>query len=752
MDNNKVEIQVGVKVDGASKVDALGSSLHSTAESAGALGDKGAQSAAGLNQANSSAAGYAATSTKLRDGLESVSSQMASANFALNFKQYGTAIGEFAARLMGAKDRTEELAQAEKTAAAIAQDGIEQRKRMAAATQEAIDKQYDLSKAGKEAITEFDKMTKGGSSAAEAIAKIGKDFDLSSSPGIRDAETVLNKLQADGKISASEFQKAWSDALKGEDLEAFKARFQQGMLTLQDDADKAALALQDAMARGLSGAELKVFEDAARAALGAVAREADRSAAVMDGVLRESIKRAGLDFNLISGGMSKASVSAINDTQAMIDGLDRLKTMGVDTSQALTASIGKGIDTADSQQAIEAVKDQIELVRKALGDKVADGLLDQAIQKSNDLKDALDKATPGINSVREAMKTLGVTSDETFANTAAKSKEAYGIMKSSGTASARELQDAFMKYSKDALAASGEVGSSQRAVTEEALKSEAALRGLTIAFDDNGKMAVGKQGEAKNAIEKTTGAIDDQTTALEKENKAIERANAAREKALELELKRLGIDKDKFVLGSDGKRIEAEVNDPSSIATTLMDKGVDEEKAKAIAARLVDSTGQVNLKSSGVYQDGDTLEGVLTKLAKKNPSTAEADKKKAEDDKKRQEDADKAQKAKDDAYWASPEGKKMKAVNDAFGSNRDAEFGVTDRGQELTNATKYWNAEADLKNKVAEMQGTHKTTNNTYTVNIPSLGKSINVDSPSDVRQLTDLITALTNAKRTAGY
>lgn len=393
-----------------------------------------------------------------------------------NFHDIGTAIGESAAKLMGYKDRTDELARAEKTAALIAAETVAMRKRMADATQAAIDKTFELSIVAKASIAEFDKLTKEGTGAAEAIAKIGKDFDLASAPGIRNASAVLDKLAADGKLSAAEFQAVWSNALKGDDL--------------------------------------AVFETRARAAFAGTAREAERLGQVLDASLRASIQRTGLDFDVISGGMGRASKSAINDTEAMINGLDRLKAMGVDTAQALTASIGKGINTADSQKAIEAVKTQIEAVRKALGDKVADGLLDQAKQKADALKDALDKATPGITSIREAMKLLGVTSDETFKGTAEKSKAAYDAMKEAGTSSARELADGFKKMAADQLAASGEVGSAQRAVTEALLKSEGAVRGLTVAFDANGKLVVKTQGDAAAAIGRTTGAIEAQSAAL----------------------------------------------------------------------------------------------------------------------------------------------------------------------------------------------------------------------------------------------
>ncbi len=72
--------------------------------------------------------------------------------------------------------------------------------------------------------------------------------------------------------------------------------------------------------------------------------------------------------------MGKAAQSAINDTEAIIAGLEKLKAQGVDTGQALTASLGKGISTADSVKALEAVRAQIESLRKVLGEKITDDL------------------------------------------------------------------------------------------------------------------------------------------------------------------------------------------------------------------------------------------------------------------------------------------------------------------------------------------------------------------------------------------
>ena len=408
-----------------------------------------------------------------------------------NIVDIGTALGEGTAKLLGYKDRTEELARADKLAGEIAAQNQALRERGEALTKRAIEKQFELSKAARLSLGEFDELVKSGDTAAEAIAKIGKDFDLSKQPGIRDAAAVLDKLASDGKLSASEVEAAWSGALKS--------------------------------------VNLGVFETQARAAFAGSAREAERLAQVMDATLRESIRRTGLDFDVISGGMGKAAASAINDTEVMIAGLDRLKKQGVDTGQVLTASIGKGIATADSQKAIEAVRSQIEALRKVLGDKVADGLLDQATAKAKELSAALDAAKPGINSVAEAMKTLGITSDATLKQTAATAREAYETLRTSGTASARELQDAFAKYAETAIKANGGVAS-------ESIKSEAAMRGLSIegskAGDSISRAMQGAQGSVQalgNQVQLTTEQLAAQAAALDVINSKYGQGKADRD-------------------------------------------------------------------------------------------------------------------------------------------------------------------------------------------------------------------------------
>lgn len=345
----------------------------------------------------------------------------------------GTALGEGAAKWMGYGDaikKAEEQAklqeEAQRARSALM---LEQADRLRA-IQEA---QFGLGKEASVAAAKFDQLRKDGDSAAEAIGKIGKDFDLQTVKGIADAGAVLDRLVSQGKISAGEFQTAWAEALKSQDL--------------------------------------GVFETNARAAFAGSAREAERLAAMLDAGVREAIKRTGLDFNTISGGMSAASRSAINDTDAIIRSLGRLKQQGVDVGQALRAGIAKSIDTADSQKAIEAVRAQIESVRAQLGNKVADGFLDQAKVKAEELKLTLEGVVPGIQSTAEAFKLFGLQTEEQLQRVAKSTQEAYEQLKASGLATADDLRIAFEKTADAATKANKGIAPSWTNTEREILRA-----------------------------------------------------------------------------------------------------------------------------------------------------------------------------------------------------------------------------------------------------------------------------------------
>lgn len=431
-----------------------------------------------------------------------------------------------------------------------------------AADKAAAAAKFGLGKAAQGLVTEFEELRKKGTSVDDAINQIGKKFDLSTQPGIRDAASVLDKLQADGTLSATQFEQAWTDALKGVDLAEFESRAQ--------------LAFE--------GSE----------------RGAEQLGQALDGLLRETIRRTGLDFDLISGGMSKASRQSLGEVDLIIAGLDRLKAQGVDTEAVLQASLTKAINTADSQKAIDELRNRIESMRKVLGDKVTDGLLEQAAKQSGELKKKLDEAIPGINSTAEAMRVLGVTSQESLKKTADEAQRAYEFMRSEGKATARELTDAFKAYAERAIAGNG-------GVATEALKVEAAMRGLVIETDNAGRAMVksmaegGKAAQAMDSALKGIGnTLRDNIKAQEDEIAAMERANDLRERAAELERKRLNIDKDGFTVGKDGNRLAVGVQTRRSVFEEAKRQGVSEQEALEIAKRFIDDAGQeVNFQNAG---------------------------------------------------------------------------------------------------------------------------------------------------------
>ncbi|MBI1625357.1 tape measure protein [Comamonas suwonensis] len=411
----------------------------------------------------------------------------------------GSALGEQAAKWMGYGKAIEEAERQMRVADEAAKVRAESVRRNNALMEEARSRQFDLGKESRGLASKFDQLRQSGDSAADAIAKIGKDFDLSNAAGIRSATAVLDKLAADGKLSASELQTAWAQALDGKDLAKFEILARQAFASAGQEASKLRVQIEEAISKGASPEVIKAMQDRLEGAMAAAGRETERVAQMMDQTLREAVRRTGLDFTDLQGRMTTASRSVLNDLDVVINGLGRLKDQGVDTGRVLEASFVKALDTADSQQAVEEVTHRIEELRGKLGERVADGLLDQAKTKIDALKDAADKAKPGINSLKEALAQLGVKTDQSFKDVAAKSKEAFDIVAGSGTASARELGDAFKKAADDAIAAN-------KGVAPEWVKSQATVRGWRVEVDQAGKATLVSVNDSKRALDDLNGS------------------------------------------------------------------------------------------------------------------------------------------------------------------------------------------------------------------------------------------------------
>lgn len=535
---------------------------------------------------------------------------------------------------------------------AVARD-TEARKAQAAALQlqndklvEARNRVFDLTKESVGLLAEFDKLRTSGDSVAEAVGKIGKDFDLSNSPGIRTASAVLDKLLADGKLTASEFQAAWAKALDGQDLAKFEVLARTAFTAAAQDAKKLQDQLQQAITNGASETVLNDLRDRIKSTLEAAGRESERVSQMMDNVLREAVKRTGLEFDQLQGKIGTASRSALNDLDVVIGGLDRLKAQGVDAGRVLAASFTQAINTADSQKALDELRARIEQVRRALGDKVADGLLDQARQKAEELKAALDQATPGINSVAEAMKRLGLESSASLQRTASEAQQAYAVIAKAGAQEGESYLAWQRRKEQAALVMIQRMVEANRGIVDANIAAQASAAGLKVEVDESGRTIVRSMRDAEEATHRVGRAAGGAAGGYRDMAAAAAQA-AANAKALEkiYDKHRLtpGGDKDKNTVGDGSDLIGksrdiryAGVNDTDinqQIAARYGEEAVGNELAmKAWQLRLQLQAYQKNygnmrskqslLEQRNIAAELDRIERELAKSLGKDGSTS----------------------------------------------------------------------------------------------------------------------------------
>lgn len=495
-----------------------------------------------------------------------------------NLREIGTAIGEGAARWMGygkAIDQAEAAARREEEATranAAAKADLAQKLQIAA------DRALGLDVVSQKLIGDFEQLVAKGESAGDALDKLSKALDLRDLKGIGEAGAALDVLRQKGVLSADQIRESWTKALKGIDL---------GIFTTQ-----------------------------ARAAFDGSEQGARRLASALDGALREAIARSGLDFRLISDGTSKAAASASNDLDIIIAGLDKLKAAGVDTGRLLAASITQALDAADSQQALDTLVDKIKAARSALGEKITEGFLDQARQKADELKDSLDRALPGINSLREAYKTLGLQAPEDLTRIAKANKAAWEVIRNDSMASVDTIKQAFATYAESAIAAAGK----SRPLTEGILQAEAASKGLAVEFDKAGRVIVKGANEAAAALQKVEEAQVGIVGAVQDEIAAREKSLTLQEQAIDLAQRQAALDERKReVRDLAGNVVAQEMATYLSIVSQLKGLGVADASATRLARDFTDAKGNVpyfdnpGQKKHGHF--GDTLSAAVARAA-----------------------------------------------------------------------------------------------------------------------------------------
>ena len=147
-----------------------------------------------------------------------------------------------------------------------------------------------------------------------------------------------------------------------------------------------------------------------------------------------AVKLLGGDITAALGKMSEGFADNVAMLDRLSEGFDAMKKMGIDASVAIGSAMDGMLAKAKNPTELN------ELIRrwedlgnqgKVTGQQMSEGL-EQARKK-------LDDVRPGVNSVNEALRTLGITANDTAANMQAKYAEAFRVLKESGQATFTQL-------------------------------------------------------------------------------------------------------------------------------------------------------------------------------------------------------------------------------------------------------------------------------------------------------------------------
>lgn len=285
------------------------------------------------------------------------------------------------------------------------------------------------------------------------------------------SEQAYIKMAADGKASAAQQQEAFAQYAK----DAIKAN--NGVISERLKQQAAEAGLQIAISK--TG---EVSVEAAEKAIDANNELKEKQKGVTESV---DALGAGVDKNIgkMADDITKASGRFKDLSGAGYNAADMI-------GNAMLEMTKKSDNTAEINQAI-AMWNDLGKQGKVTGQDLADGL-DLARRK-------LDELTPGINSVNEAYRLMGLQTKKQLAEQATDFKTSYDMIVKDGNASASQLQTAFEKTAKAAVAANNDTIPSW-------VQAQAAAQGLVVEVDKTGRVSVKTAAEIEAANERVAAS------------------------------------------------------------------------------------------------------------------------------------------------------------------------------------------------------------------------------------------------------
>ena len=321
---------------------------------------------------------------------------------------------------------------------------------------------------------------------------------------------------------------------------------------------------------------------------------------------KQSAKAIGVDLATALRGLSTQYAENVAAIDGFKSSFDALESAGVNASLLIKNSLLELLDKAKNPVEIEAFRQRWEELGRTgrlAGQDLADGI--QAA------RDKLDGMTPGINSVAEAFKALGLISREQSAQMAATYGQAFSLLESSGQATAAQLQEAFRKYATSAIAAN-------LGVSNGYLDAKAAALGLSLQVDNTGKTSIDVLRRVTSATQTTTAATGALAGGYRDVGDAAQ--SAGRRAVLSIEdqvaaAKRLRAEMAKTRDEQLSKERGAQVNSADNLGgVSIKAYSVDN-----IATRLKEigySEGSIATEAKRIFQayiDGENAKGILSR-------------------------------------------------------------------------------------------------------------------------------------------
>lgn len=228
-----------------------------------------------------------------------------------------------------------------------------------------------------------------------------------------------------------------------------------------------------------SAADLTKFQEGLVAAFTDGKLSAEKLAEYNELVLRQSFETLGLSAEAALGKISPAAQDAITQVDLIRDTMISMGETGEARMVALEQAIRGAVGKADTAAAVSALRDRVAELGES-GELSAD----QVKRLNGELKDqvnALNQIKPGIDSVEDAMRSLGLTSQAELQKTANQALATVNALREM-KAPLADQKAAFIAYAEAAVAANKHVSDAQRQVVVEQLKVRAAMLGLSDAL------------------------------------------------------------------------------------------------------------------------------------------------------------------------------------------------------------------------------------------------------------------------------